>query len=123
MPIETLRLSDPDFDAALERYAVVDETLVPKTELGREPESDEILDRYAFTAFVEAVRSEEFEEDPFLTANELELMREFNSADDAWRAIVEFYASRDCVLLEVGGDTEQFVVGREIARRFGWLQA
>ncbi len=120
MAIETIGLTDEVFDVALARYAVVDETLVLKTALGRDVEKDEVLDRYAFTAFVEAVRSEEFEEDPFETAAELELMREFGSEDAAWSAILDFYASRDCVLLVVG-DTEQFVVGREIAVRFEWL--
>ena len=79
MPIETLSVSDDAFDAALERFAVVSEMLVLKTDLGREPERKEILDRYAFTAFVEALRSDEFDENPFETAAELELEREFES--------------------------------------------
>ena len=50
MPIETLSVSDDAFDAALERFAVVDEMLTPKADLGREPERKEILDRLQ-TAF------------------------------------------------------------------------
>ena len=108
MPIETLRVTDEAFDAALERFAVVDEMLTLKSALGREPERKEILDRYGFTAFAEALRSDEFEENPFETASELELEREFDSEDDAWDAILEFYASRDCVLLLVG-EFEEFL--------------
>lgn len=118
MPIETLRVTDDVFDATLGRFAVVDEMLTLKTALGRDPERKEILDRYGFTAFVEALRSDEFDEDPYLTAAELELEREFDSEDDAWNAILEFYASRDCVLLIVG-EFEEFVVGREIVATLG----
>ncbi len=118
MPIETLRVIDDTFDAVLQRFAVVDEMLVLKTDLGRDPERKELLDRYGFTAFAEALRSDEFDEDPYLTAAELELEREFESEDDAWDAILEFYASRDCVLLIVG-EFEEFVVGREIVATLG----
>ena len=118
MPIETLRVTDDAFDTALERFAVIDEMLVLKTELGREPERKELLDRYGFTAFAEALRSDEFDEDPYETAAELELAQEFDSEDAAWDAILEFYASRDCVLLVVG-EFEEFVVGREIVATLG----
>ncbi len=118
MQIETLSVTDDAFDAALERFAVVDEMLTPKADLGREPERKELLDRYGFTAFVEALRSDEFDENPFETAAELELEREFESEEDAWDAILEFYASRDCVLLIVG-EFEEFVVGREIVATLG----
>ena len=118
MPIETLSVTDDTFDAVLQRFAVVDEMLTLKTDLGREPERKEILDRYGFTAFAEALRSDEFDENPFETAAELELEREFESEEDAWDAILEFYASRDCVLLIVG-EVEEFVVGREIVATLG----
>jgi hypothetical protein len=119
--IETLHLSDDTFDSALERFAVIEESLVLKTELNRELEDDEILDRYAFTGFIEALRSDEFEESPFDTAADLELEREFASEDDAWNAIKDFYAARACVLLIVE-ETEQFIVGHEIAVKLGFLE-
>jgi hypothetical protein len=119
--IETLRVSDDDFDTALDRFAVIEESLVLKSELNRALEDDEILDRYAFTAFVEALRSEEFDESPFSTAADLELERDFASEDDAWEAIKDFYAARACVLLIVG-ETEEFIVGQEIATKLGFIR-
>jgi hypothetical protein len=121
MPIETLHLSDDAFDTALERFAVVDESLELKEALNRPLERKEILDRYAFTAFVEALRSDDFEEDPFMTAVELELEQEFDSEDSAWEAIKEFYSSRGCLLLIVG-EREEFIVGREVLTHLGLLQ-
>ncbi len=120
--IETLPVSDERFDAALDQFAVIDETLTPKSDLNRELEAKEILDRYAFTAFAEALRSDEFEESPFDTAADLELAQDFDSEDDAWEAVKAFYASRGCLLLLVG-DTEEFIVGPEIAARLGLIGA
>jgi hypothetical protein len=120
--IETLHVTDETFDDALERFAVIDETLVLKTDVKRPLKDDEPLDRYAFTAFVEALRSDEFDESPFSTAADLELEREFHSEDDAWNAILDFYAARACLLLIVG-ETEEFIVGREIAVRLGLLES
>ena len=116
--IETITVTDADFDTALARFAWVDEQLILKTELGRALERDEILDRYTFTALCEALRSEEFFEDPLETVQDLELPGVFASEDDAWDAINAFYAERACVLLHVG-DAEEFIVGREIALRLG----
>ena len=62
--IESVTVSNASFDDALGRFAWVDEQLILKTALGRALERDEILDRYAFTALCEALRSEEFFEDP-----------------------------------------------------------
>jgi hypothetical protein len=121
MPIETLQVSDETFDGVLERFAVVDESLELKETLNRPLEKKEILDRYAFTAFVEALRSEDFEEDPFMTAAELELEQEFDSENSAWEAIKEFYASRGCLVLIVG-ESEEFIVGREVLSHLGLLQ-
>ncbi|NJK45576.1 MAG: hypothetical protein HC933_16040 [Pleurocapsa sp. SU_196_0] len=120
--IETLHVTDETFDDALERFAVIDETLVLKTDVKRPLKEDEPLDRYGFTAFVEALRSDEFTESPFDIAADLELEREFHSEDDAWNAILDFYAARACVLLIVG-ETEEFIVGREIAVRLGLLES
>jgi hypothetical protein len=116
--ISTLRVSDSAFDDALERFALVQESIVLRTELNRPLEDDEILDRYAFTAFVEALRSEEFDESPFSTAEDLELNQDFASEDEAWEAIKDFYAARACTLLIVG-DAEEFIIGEEIARKLG----
>lgn len=121
MDIETVAVTDERFDGALARFALVDDRLVGRDELGREPDEDEELDRYGFTGLVEAVRSEEFEEDPRETAAELELEGPFASEDEAWAAIKRFYADRACLLLRVGA-AEEFVVGREIARRLGLLE-
>jgi hypothetical protein len=118
MKIEILHVSDADFDAALERFAVVGEQLKPKTALSRDPKDDEILDRYAFTAFVEALRSEEFFEDPFETVLDLELTQQFDSEDQAWEAIKDFYSERACTLLLVG-DAEEFIVGDELLQTLG----
>lgn len=116
--IETIQVSDAAFDQALSRFGLIDDQLVPVTELGRALERDEHLTRYAFTGLCEAVRSEEFEEDPFETAKDLELDATFTDEDDAWDAIKDFYAERACVLLHVG-DAEEFIVGREIVIRLG----
>ncbi len=118
MPIQTLRVSDTTFDAALEPFAVVGDQLKLKTELSREPKDDEILDRYAFTAFVEALRSEEFDEDPLETVLDLELTQHFASDDEAWEAIKDFYADRACTLLIVG-ESEEFIVGDELLGTLG----
>jgi hypothetical protein len=120
VPIPVLRLDDERFDAALERFALVEDELIERSALGREPEEDEVLDRYAFTGLVEALRSEEFEEDPFEAAQDLELEGPYASEEEAWQAVQDFYAERACVLLQVG-DSEQFIVGEEIARRLGLL--
>lgn len=116
--IETIQVSNAAFDQALSTFALIDEQLVPVTELGRALEPDEQLTRYAFTGLCEALRSEEFEEDPFETAQDLELETTFTDEDDAWDAIKDFYAERGCVLLHVG-DAEEFIVGREIIMRLG----
>jgi hypothetical protein len=113
-----MRISDEVFDAALEVFAVVGEQLKPKTELSRAPKEDEILDRYAFTAFVEALRSEEFFEDPLETVLDLELTQEFASEDAAWEAIKDFYSERACTLLLVG-ESEEFIVGDELLEALG----
>jgi hypothetical protein len=118
--IREIRVSDNDFDAALERFAVISEQLVPKTEVGRELERDEVLTRYAFTGFVEALRSEEFDEDPLETALDLELPGVYESDDEAWDAIKAFYAERACVLLRVA-EAEEFIVGDEILAKLGFL--
>jgi hypothetical protein len=116
MNIPVIPVTNEAFDAALERFAFIDESLVEKTTLlGRKLDRDEILDRYQFTSLVEALRSEEFGEDALETVQDV-----FESEDAAWEAVKEFYADRDCVLLHVG-DTEQFIVGREIAVRLGLL--
>jgi hypothetical protein len=118
MEIRTMRVSDEVFDAALERFVVVGEQLKLKTELSRAPKDDEILDRYAFTAFVEALRSEEFFEDPFETVLDLELTQQFESEDAAWEAILDFYSERACTLLVVG-ESEEFIVGDELLATLG----
>ncbi|HWG85008.1 MAG TPA: hypothetical protein VNT60_05965 [Deinococcales bacterium] len=121
MPIAVLAVDDDSFDAALERFALVEDELVERASLGREPDEDEVLDRYAFTGLVEALRSEEFEEDPLDTVQDLELEGPFATPDDAWEAVKDFYAERACLLLTVG-EGEEFIVGEEIARRLGLLQ-
>jgi hypothetical protein len=118
--IETLEVSDEAFDAALSRFAFVDESLVSRAALGRAPEPGEVLDRYGFTAVVEALRSEEFDEDPLETVQDLELDGPFADEDAAWDAVKAFYADRACVLLRVG-EGEEFIVGREVAERLGLL--
>jgi hypothetical protein len=121
MNIPIIAVTDQIFDAALERFAFIDESLVEKNTLaGRKLDRDEILDRYQFTSLVEALRSEEFGEDALETVQDLELPDVFESEDAAWEAVKDFYAERDCVLLHVG-DAEQFIVGREIAVRLGLL--
>jgi len=121
VPIAVLAVDDDSFDAALERFALVEDELVERASLGREPDEDEVLDRYAFTGLVEALRSEEFEEDPLDTVQDLELEGPFATPDDAWEAVKDFYAERACLLLTVG-EGEEFIVGEEIARRLGLLQ-
>jgi hypothetical protein len=116
--IETIRVSDETFDNALAKFGFIDESLVLIAELGRQLERDEKLDRYVFTGLCEALRSEEFDEDPFETVQDLELEQVFATEDDAWDAIKDFYAERLCVVLHVG-DAEEFIVGREIALRLG----
>lgn len=118
--IETVRVTDAAFDEALTRFALIDDQLVSVAALGRTLERDEELSRYAFTGLCEALRSEEFEEDPFETVQDLELEQTFTDEDDAWEAIKDFYAERACVLLHVG-DAEEFIVGREIVMRLGLL--
>lgn len=118
MAIQIVRVPDADFDAALESFVFVNEQLMPKSELSRVPKEQEIVDRYAFTAFVEALRSEEFFEDPFETVLDLELTEEFASEDAAWEAIKDFYAERACTLLIVG-QSEEFIVGDELLQTLG----
>jgi hypothetical protein len=118
MEIPIVEISDAVFDAALERFAVVGEQLKLKTAMSRAPEADEIFDRYAFTAFVEALRSEEFYEDPFETVLDLELTQQFDSEDAAWEAIKDFYSERACTLLLVGV-SEEFIVGDELLGTLG----
>ncbi len=118
MAIQTLHVTDQTFDAALEPFAVVGDQLKRKTDLSRAPKEDEILDRYAFTAFVEALRSEEFGEDPIETVLDLELTQTFASEDEAWEAIKRFYSERACTLLIVG-KTEEFIVGDELLETLG----
>jgi hypothetical protein len=121
MKIEVIPVADEVFDAALERFAFIDESLIEKSTLGgRKLDKDEILDRYQFTSLVEALRSEEFGEDALETVQDLEFPDVFESEDAAWEAVKEFYADRDCVLLHVG-EAEEFIVGREIANRLGFL--
>ncbi len=118
MSILTLRVSDQTFDLSLEPFAVVGDQLKLRTELSRAAKDDEVLDRYAFTAFVEALRSEEFFEDPLETVLDLEMNEPFDSEDAAWEAIKEFYAERACTLLIVGKN-EEFIVGDELLRTLG----
>jgi hypothetical protein len=121
MKIQVIPVGDEVFDAALGRFAFIDEALIEKSSLeGQKIKKDEILDRYQFTSLVEALRSEEFGEDALETVQDLELPDVFESEDAAWEAVKEFYADRDCVLLHVG-DAENFIVGREIASRLGLL--
>jgi hypothetical protein len=120
-------VSAADFDRALAQWAVIDEALVAISELGRAPLPDERLDRYGFTAYVEALYSQEFDEDPFETLADLELPNTYATEAEAWQAIQGFYASRGCVLLKVGADNpdnpdadnagfEEFIVGEELLR-------
>jgi hypothetical protein len=118
--IQTVQVSDQTFDDALERFAWVGEQLVSRVSMGRVLERKEILDRYAFTSLCEALRSEEFDEDPLETVLDLELEAVFTDEDDAWEAIKAFYSSRGCVLLHVG-DAEEFIVGQEILITLGLL--
>jgi hypothetical protein len=118
--IREIRVSDTDFDAALDRFAVIDEQLISRADVGRDLERDEVLTRYAFTGFVEALRSEEFDEDPLETVEDLELPGVYESDDEAWNAIKAFYAERACVLLRVA-EAEEFIVGDEIVDKLGFL--
>jgi hypothetical protein len=118
MAIQTLNVTDQTFDAALKFFAVVGDQLKLKSELSRDAKEDEILDRYAFTAFVEALRSEEFFEDPLETVLDLEMDDPFESEDAAWEAIKDFYAERACTLLVVGTN-EEFIVGDELLHTLG----
>jgi hypothetical protein len=121
MKIQIIFVSDEVFDAALARFAFIDEVLIEKSGIvGQKIKKDEHLDRYQFTSLVEALRSEEFGEDALETVQDLELPDVFESEDAAWEAVKEFYADRDCVSLHVG-DAEEFIVGREIAARLGLL--
>ena len=118
MEPETVTLDDDAFDAALARFALVDDALVKVADIGRPLEPGEALDRYNFTGLCEALRSDEFEEDPLETVRDLELDGDFADEDAAWAAVKAFYAERACVLLRVGA-AEEFIVGREIAERLG----
>ena len=118
--IQTVQVSDNTFDDALERFAWVGEQLISRVSMGRVLERKEILDRYGFTSLCEALRSEEFDEDPLETVLDLELEAVFTDEDDAWEAIKDFYSSRGCVLLRVG-DAEEFIVGQEIVITLGLL--
>ena len=115
-----LVLTDDAFDAALERYAVVDDQIVTRESLGRAVGPDEVLTRYAFTGFVEAVHSDEFDESALDTVLDLELEGEFESEEAAWEAVKAFYSTRACVLLQVG-EAEWFIVGSEVLVRLGLL--
>ena len=121
MAIATLVVDDQTFDAALEFFAVVGDQLKPKSELSRAAKDDEVLDRYAFTAFVEALRSQEFFEDPLETVLDLEMNEPFASEEAAWQAIKDFYAERACTLLQVGLD-EEFIVGDELLGTLGLVK-
>ena len=118
MAIQTLIVDDQTFDAALEFFAVVGDQLKLKSELSRAAKDDEILDRYAFTAFVEALKSEEFFEDPLETVLDLEMFEPFESEEAAWEAIKDFYSERACTLLQVGNG-EEFIVGDELLHSLG----
>lgn len=118
--IQTVQVSDNTFDDALGRFAWVNEQLISRVSMGRVLERKEVLDRYTFTSLCEALRSEEFDEDPLETVLDLELEAVFTDEDDAWEAIKEFYSSRGCVLLHVG-DAEEFIVGQEIVMTLGLL--
>lgn len=120
MEIETRTLSDEAFDEVLERFALVDDGLVLRSELARPVEPDEVLDRYTFTGLVEALRSDEFEESALETAAELEIEEPLHSEDEAWVAVRAFYAERACLLLRVG-EGEEFIIGHEVAARLGLL--
>jgi hypothetical protein len=120
MAIQTLVVDDQTFDAALEFFAVVGDQLKLKSELSRAAKDDEQLDRYAFTAFVEALKSEDFFEDPLETVLDLELTQAFESEDAAWEAIKDFYAERACTLLIVGHN-EEFIVGDELLHTLGLI--
>ncbi|HEX2865105.1 MAG TPA: hypothetical protein VHN99_11095 [Deinococcales bacterium] len=111
-------VSDEAFDEALARFAVVDDQIVPRGSLGRPVERDEELSRYAFTGYVEALRSDEFDESALDTVQDLELEGRFETEDDAWEAVKRFYATRDLALLRVG-EGEWFVVGPELLERLG----
>jgi hypothetical protein len=120
-------ISNADFDAALVQWLFVDEVLVPRNSITRKLKNGEAIDRYAFTAFVEALRSAAFEEDPFETLADLELPNDYSDEDEAWQAICDFYAARACVLLQVGetaaDECDEFIVGEELARHFGFLSS
>ncbi len=118
--IQTIELTDEAFDNALAKFALVKDELVLLTETKKKPDKDELMDRYNFTSLCEAMNSQEFEDDAVQTAQDLELAQSFDDETDAWQAIQDFYAARACVLLQVG-DGEEFIVGEEIAKRFGWL--
>jgi hypothetical protein len=120
-------VDDATFDAALAAWVFVDEVLVPSKSISRKLKDKEVIDRYAFTAFVEALRADEFEDDPFATLADLELPVDYDDEDEAWQAICDFYASRACVLLRVGaseaGHCDEFIVGEELASHFGFLNS
>ncbi len=118
MAIQTLVVDDQTFDAALEFFAVVGDQLKLKSEMSRAAKDDEALDRYAFTAFVEALKSEEFSEDPLETVLDLEMFEPFESEEAAWEAIKDFYSERACTLLQVGHG-EEFIVGDELLHSLG----
>ncbi len=118
MTIQTLHITDQTFDAALEPFAMIGEELKLKSELSRAAKADEQLDRYAFTGLVEALKSQEFEEDPLETVLDLEITQPFESEEAAWEAIKSFYAERACTLLLVG-ETEEFIVGNELLQTLG----
>jgi hypothetical protein len=120
-------IANAAFDAALAQWLFVDEVLVPRSSIERKLKNGEVIDRYAFTAFVEALRSAEFAEDPLETLADLELPNDYSDENEAWQAICDFYAARACVLLQVGetetDDCDEFIVGEELARHFGFLSS
>ena len=118
MKIKILHVTDSVFDAALEPFAMIGEELKRKSELSRAAKADEALDRYAFTGLVEALKSQEFEENPLETVLDLEITQPFESEEAAWEAIKSFYAERACTLLIVG-QTEEFIVGDELLETLG----
>ncbi|GGR49083.1 hypothetical protein GCM10008959_07850 [Deinococcus seoulensis] len=117
---DVITLSAGQWDAFLDSLFERDERLDLRQE-GESYRRDEAVDAYVLSGHAEALRSADVDGDVWGTLEDIE--ETADTEDEAWEKIVAFYLGRECVLVRVEDteEPEEWVLGRELARRLGLL--
>lgn len=112
-----IHLTPAQFETFLESLYERDDRLELRTP-GMSVRPDEIVDAYALSAHVEALRTEDIDGDVWDALEDLE--ETARDEEEAWQKVRAFYLDRGCIALRVG-EEDEYILTEALARRLHLL--